>query len=97
MTYLIREEARFKRGKMTLLCAEREDGTADFRLVYRGDDWLEDEWVRIDSEKSGVYLQLRRKLGDMNCEEATSTLKKVLKLIEKVEEVTSGGKEDQEK
>ncbi len=86
MSSLVKEEKYLEDGKAILLCASG-DQSETFRLVFRKKKWMEDEWVRIDSEGEGTYLQIRRKLKEVKCAEAIQLLKKVLDPVNQLDEV----------
>ncbi len=87
MARLMKEEIALRGGKATIICVDEEE-SGNFRLLYRKDRWREDEWVRVDSEGDGAYLQVRRRLGKLKC----GDLKRLLELIlDKVEELGEFG------
>ncbi len=92
MARLVKEEVALRGGKATIICVDRGD-EANFRLLFRKEQWREDEWVRIDSEEGGAFLQVRRRLGRLRCED----LKPLLELIiDKVEELGGISGEERE-
>ncbi len=88
MSSLMREEKYLKGGKAILLCT-REDHSESFRLIFRKEEWKEDEWIRIDSGGKGAYLQIRRKLGEVRCGEAINLLKRILEAMDPLNGVIS--------
>ncbi len=92
MARLVKEEVVLRGGKATIICVDKEEGR-NFRLLYRKKHWREDEWVRIDSEGGDAYLQVRRRLGKLKCED----LKRLLALVlDKVEGLGGLGGEERE-
>ena len=86
MSSIVKEEKYLEGGKAVLLCVSG-DHMEKFRLVFRKNEWKEDEWVRIDSEEEGTYLQIRRRLNGVRCEEAIHLLKRVLDSMSELNEV----------
>ncbi len=85
----MKEEIVLRGGKATIICVDKEE-SGNFRLLYRKDHWREDEWVRIDSEGGDSYLQVRRRLGKLKCEDLKHLLELILDKVEELGGVGSG-------
>ncbi|MDK2372144.1 MAG: hypothetical protein QI197_02065 [Candidatus Korarchaeota archaeon] len=86
----MKEEIVLRGGKATIICVDEKE-SGKFRILYRKDRWREDEWVRIDSEGGDSYLQVRRRLGKLKCEDLKQALEEIL---DKVEELGGFGSEE---
>ena len=82
MTRLSREEIALRGGRATVICAEGEE--VKFRLVYRKDEWDEDEWIMVNSEGGRAVLQIRRKLELRDCGELIRALEGILESVDEL-------------
>ncbi|GEM_PF-2959520 len=83
MARLVEEEIALRGGKATIICVDKGKSRS-FRLLYRKEHWREDEWVRIDSEGNEAYIQVRRRLGRLECEDLQSLLEQILDKVEEL-------------
>ncbi len=81
MARLVKEEVTLREGKATIICVD-SGRKASFRLLYRKNLWREDEWVRIDSEGEDTFLQVRKRLGKLRCEDLRPVLELILDKLE---------------
>ena len=72
MVRLIKESFKGDQGEILVLYVMDNSKVLKYRIVYRGNNWSEDEWVRLDHKKfEPHHIHVRRRTTLIRYEKAS--------------------------